>query len=197
MDPVLGLCSVTSAGTRTTYNPSSTAGDIAVHDGTSSVRLPHGADGQVLGSDSVRLASTGGVGWVDPAVFGTQYVSVENNNSNLTSTSATLRDRLKLTTPVLPAGSYRVCAFYTVASSGTGRNGRVCCFVDSSNVSGNVWHDVQHQPVLASVTMDPSSSFSVYALAAGTHTVSMCFSSPSGKSTITLPDAALELFRVA
>lgn len=54
--------SIDSSGILTVYQPSTTKGDLVVHDGTTQVRLPSGSNGQVL---TVNTASANGVEWAN------------------------------------------------------------------------------------------------------------------------------------
>jgi hypothetical protein len=183
-----------SNGQITTFNPCAATGDLAVHSGTTTVCLPVGTAGQFLGVGT--FPTTGGVGWTD-FVWGTQYQESENNNSNITSSTATLRDRLVLTTHVIPAGSYRITACYNLKVTNAGRVGRVMCYVDNSNagIGSGIFSDSLHYVANANSVMETGSMFTVDALTEGQHSVVMAFSCPAANTTLSLPAARLELFR--
>jgi hypothetical protein len=187
------LYSVSPAGAVNCYDPTTTAGDLSVYGGTTSVRLPRGTSNQYVGIDTTNFASTGGVGW-NSFVFGTWYQYTESTDSNITSANATLVSRVTMTTPVLDAGSYRVRAFCTTKTTNANRRVRVLCFVNSSNDASNIWLDSQLSAVFANTVEGAYESTAVQVLESATHTVNMFFS--TANTTASLPTARLEIFRV-
>lgn len=87
-------------------SPNTTKGDISVHNGTDNVRLPVGADTQVLTADSGEAS---GAKWAPAAIpiFGAGYEYAESEGLSVT-TSTSFLNKLLLVTAALAAGDYRV-----------------------------------------------------------------------------------------
>lgn len=80
------LKSKNNVGEITTYQPTTTKGDLQTHNGTTQIRLPVGQDGYVLKADSLE---PGGLKWDISTATGSQSSNVFNIHSTGISTTIT------------------------------------------------------------------------------------------------------------
>jgi hypothetical protein len=158
------------------------------------VPLPVGTAGQYLGVGT--FASTGNVGWTS-FVFGTQYQYSSSSNGAITATSTTPVQRMSMTTPSIPAGTYHIAMNFSVQAANPSRQIRVYSYFDNSNVAANLWTDMVCAPSVANIDMFGQCVFDQIVLTAGVHTMYMCFSVATGSTTARLMYTSLEIFRTS
>lgn len=115
--------SINTSGLITVYQPTTTKGDLIVHDGTTTTRLPTGSIGQIL---TVNPADTLGLQWQTPNNI---------NFSSVTTTSIHIqRNDIDLTMP-LPVGG-NILSIYNMIS--TGCSGNYITAKSDPSVGGNI-----------------------------------------------------------
>lgn len=128
--------------------------------------------------------------FVDIDIFGSEY-QFESDESESTTTSQTFVNKLTLTTPTIPAGSYR---------------GEITCAVtnDSSNkivvietsLDGDLVNESSYSPKAGGEFL-VKTSFSNDTITDGVHTLDLNFKAGSTGGTAKIKNARIEIFRVS
>lgn len=124
------------------------------------------------------------------AKFGGHY-QYENDEDESTTTSETLQNKLTLTTPTIPAGSYRLTSHAEITNDSGDKPVVVVITLDS-----NANNDFFYAPKFADEYF-AFQSFAAVDLAAGVHVVDMEFAATSEGGTAKIRRARLELFRIS
>ena len=123
--------------------------------------------------------------------FGTEYQKAESLGISST-TSTTYIEKLKLTTPSLPAGNYRIAWSYQISSDKQTTAVHVKIEHDDTTVvqeTGYAQENLEYQD---------HSGFAEITLGAGVHDIDMDFRTDSGAGTgANIKDARLEIWRVS
>lgn len=133
----------TGAATATTgfnaLSPSTTKGDIIVHNGTDDVRLAVGSNNQVLVADSTTATGTK---WALPSSLGLTKVATSLSNSSVVSGTGTLYTVAIPANTLSTSNSVRVTLFnpVTVSLSG-GTTNTVSATYGGQTIFSNVVHD--------------------------------------------------------
>lgn len=143
------------------------------------------------------------VGSLALGLFGSTY-TVEKLANTVTSSASVLtwNPRMTLTTPVVPAGTYRVeLAFQTRNNSGA--NNRALRVASYINTSGNIWYDSVNMMAIANgnVSSEYFNSYDTFVVTTpGVQTVSVgWYTGLSGQtgSLIGMGPTKLEVYRIA
>jgi hypothetical protein len=139
----------------------------------------------------------GGVGQIDvPAatLFGTEAQDAATSTL-VTQTGPTWNTYLTLTTPVVPAGRYRVGMAFTWAHGSTNNNINVELFQDGTTT---LWNIVQ-EPQDAAITQRISASGFAYVTfaTAASHTFDIRFQAQSAGNTARAQQGAIEFWRIS
>lgn len=122
----------TSLDAKLNRNVLTTKGDIFVHNGTAIVRVPKGADGQVLVADSNE---TSGLKWSTPNVYGTEFEKDMYEPATSFSTQDTEWQLFKeFSTQQKPVGEYEINAFLVGSGRNTSNDMRVRLVVDGTQL---------------------------------------------------------------
>jgi hypothetical protein len=122
------LKSRNTTGTITTYNPTTTKGDIISHNGTTQIRVPVGINSQSLIADSTQSS---GLIWKYP--FGSFYQYAQSLGDNNT-TSTSFQTKLTMTTGTLPIGTYMIHCYTRITSNQVSRNFEIETRVNSIQI---------------------------------------------------------------
>lgn len=183
---IAGSGTVTSVSITTANGVS---GSVATATTTPAITLTLGAitPSSVAASGTVTGSNLSGTNTGD-SVFGTQYQYAESN-TNSTNATATMTTKVTFTTPVIPAGTYRVGFMYQFLHSATTSDFRAQCRVDAVNIH------FHNEEVSDATTIDISSGFRHLALTNAAHTIDIQFAAEAGTATIS--NARIEIWRVA
>lgn len=113
--------------------PSTTKGDLVVHNGSDNTRLGVGSNGHVLTADSTEAS---GVKWAPAGggVYGTEY-HYAASESESTTTSSSWVNKTTLTTSSLPAGTYRLGYSWEISNARNGVLSRLQVVFDGTEVA--------------------------------------------------------------
>lgn len=128
-------------------------------------------------------------------IFGTQFQEGSSDGVS-TTTSTTFQQKLRITTPVVPAGTYRIaCSYNWLLSSNTaGRSfdGRI----EVDDTTTIFTH--QQRPANTDATgLWVAGGFAYIALTNDAHTIDLDYRTTDGAATATISKAKLEVWRVS
>lgn len=123
-------------------------------------------------------------------LFGTEYQIVESNASSAT-TSVNFVNKVNLTTPVIPAGTYRI-NWTAGISNESARNTEVRCILDNTDVIGIV-----NQDPIETNNYNLVGNFTTRLLTEGIHELDIEFRAPEGAGTALINQARIEIHRIS
>lgn len=127
------------------------------------------------------------------SVFGSQAQCAESLAESSTGTTDFSAQKLRITTPSLPAGNYRIGVSFTWSHSTTQQQFKARVQVDDTTTIFNMIS----KPVDAGTTnIFPASGFACVALSAAAHTIDLDYGT-SASGTAYIRDARLEIWRVS
>ena len=167
-------------------SPMTTKGDLLVRNATVTTRLPVGTNGQRLQADSTQAS---GLIWTTPtnANFGTEFQSASSLTESST-TSITFVQKLKLTTTVLPAGNYMICANIAAKSNANNKTTEVQIQIDDTTV-------IYTMQARNDQYMQVGLFGRVQAFTAGSHTIDIDYRSVDALTSY-IRDAEIVIWRV-
>jgi hypothetical protein len=133
------------------------------------------------------------VGSAAASVFGSERQD-EESLSESTTTQETYQEKLRLETPSVPAGTYRIgvsCWYYA-----TGTTSRIHIQVERDDTE-QILHMHSKTSYANSSTRDRFSGFANVVLGAGVHTFDLDYKREAGSATVGIGEARLEIWRVS
>jgi hypothetical protein len=176
------LKSINSSSVVTVYQPTTTKGDITVHNGTTQVRLPVGTNYQLPFANST--ASTG-IAWGGLTAY---TVNASNSVINTTSTTYVVMTGMTITAPT--PGTYIVWAGVHVGNNANNFSTTIGIFVNGTIVTNSGWD----HPQQGATTIDFTYAFNgIITVTTGDVDMRWFVTGNTGRSD----DRAMTLLRIA
>ena len=195
LDNISGTLSISKGGSGQTtataafdaLAPTTTKGDIVVHNGTDNVRVAAGSDDQVLIADSGEAA---GVKWGHPVLTLTEVSSTDT--ASTTSTSAMLLDSMS-STPA--AGTYLVTFSCTCNIAGRNATGTFVIKNDGTDIahSERTTHGINRSGLSIDVSVHSQAKVTV----TGSEAITVYYNTSNATFPVTVYQRSMELLRVA
>jgi hypothetical protein len=132
------------------------------------------------------------LGGLAGGIFGTSYTYAESVAESINNATI-YQQKLRLTTPSLPAGNYRISWFYNWSHGGGNNNFLARVQVDDTT---GIFNHTQEPQDTAAGQANVVSGFIYTSLTAGAHNIDLDFASSSNGSTARMSNARLEIYRV-
>lgn len=159
------------------------------NNGTNVANTPHA---NLNFAPPLQATDAGGGTALIENLFG-QYFTEAAEESGTTTSSATYQLKVRLTTPTIPAGKYRVGWFYEWGLSTTSNNFNGRILQDGATV---LWDHVQEPQDGNAAQQQPVGGVQYVTLTAGIHTFDIEYRSQTAGVTARIWDAHLEFWRV-
>jgi hypothetical protein len=169
--------------------PGSGSSITVKNDNTNIANTPHTA---LNFAPPLRATDAGGGTALIENLFG-QYFTEAAVEAGTTTTLATYQLSVRLTTPNVPAGKYRVGWSYEWGLSTTSNNFNGRILQDGATV---LWDHVQEPQDNAAAQQHPAGGFQYVTLTAGVHTFDIEYRSQTAGVTARIWDSHLEFWRV-
>lgn len=196
--------SAATAGALTATRPTGATDLIQI---VAKVLKVHASEGQVLVAGAGRVNAmpnlTQGKYWIgdsnnhpsEAVPFGAQFQDAASEGESETSSTSWVQ-KLRLTTPSIPAGRYRVGWHYEWNYASAANDALVQVQVDD-DAAKILMEMTQEPPDAGSDQWNNKGGFGYVDLAAGAHTVDLDYRAGNGLYSITIRKARLELWRVS
>ena len=144
------------------------------------------------------LTATGGTTatWQDADIVGSEYQFVESAGESSTTAEypGSITTKLTLTTPSIPAGTYRISWFYTWRFSSLSNDFVGLVDIDATT---NILTHIQEPKDTSTTQRAVVSGFYTIILTAAVHSIVLSFARDGGGGTAFISNARLEIFRIS
>ena len=170
--------------------PTTTKGDVIVHNGTDNVRVAVGSDDEVLIADSGEAS---GVKWAAiSSVFGSHYQYVKVVSGTWT-TSTSYTQKATMTTGSLPSGNYRIGWSYEWNQESKDRQFKARIQVNNSTTVMEVITESKE----VSGMKQRGSGFEILESFSGVATIDLDYATSDDDDASYISDVVMEIYRVS